>query len=178
MGAQSHLEGIVDPQLPPTVAIWRLAPQDYHNFHCPVSGEIVSVYDIHGPLFSVSADAITAGNGAIFNERKVMIIDTNVEGGSHVGKVAYIAVGAVGVGSVHFTRAPGDSAKTHESTRLDPTQWVPLKKGDRLSRGEYCGYFAFGGSTVVGVFPQGSLDVEPKLLQASNAGVETLVEAR
>lgn len=35
-----------------SLAICRLAPQDYHRFHAPFDGEIVSILDIPGTLYS------------------------------------------------------------------------------------------------------------------------------
>lgn len=48
-------------------------------------------------------------------------------------KVAIVAVGAMLVGSVNWTR----------------------KAGEEIKKGEELGYFAYGGSTVIAVFPTG-----------------------
>lgn len=71
----------------------------------------------------VNFDVFTA------NKRSVIYIQ-------HAGtgkKVAIVAVGAMLVGSVNWTRKPGEE----------------IKKGEEL------GYFAYGGSTVIAVFPTG-----------------------
>ena len=49
--------------------------------------------------------------------------------------VAFVAVGALLVGSIKFTNG--------------------ANKGSKIKRGEELGYFAYGGSTVVCVFPKG-----------------------
>ena len=40
------------------LAIFRLAPQDYHRFHWPVSGTVVDMYDIDGALMTVNPMAV------------------------------------------------------------------------------------------------------------------------
>lgn len=49
--------------------------------------------------------------------------------------VAFVAIGALLVGSIVFTNG--------------------ANKGSKIKRGEELGYFAYGGSTVVCLFPQG-----------------------
>jgi len=163
---------------PATLAQWRLVPQDYHNIHSPVAGEVVGVHEVAGPLLSVASDAITSGNGCIYNQRVYLVINTNVPNGSRIGTVCLVGVGATVVGSVKFLKAPGGSASEHEATRHDESVWRPLRKGDSLRRGEYCGRFAFGGSTVVGLFENGKVEVDPAYLEPSRLPVETLVRTR
>ena len=74
-----------------SMALVRLAPQDYHRFHSPVNGTIVSTYTIEGNFHSVNADGMTSDNYAIYNQRKVVVIDT--AGFANIGKVAYVAIG-------------------------------------------------------------------------------------
>jgi len=112
------------------MALCRLAPQDYHRFHAPVSGIVTQQVYISGTLYSVNADAMTSGNDAIFNQRTVSLIQTQSN-----GLVAVVAIGATCVGSVVMTK------------RVNQT----------VSAGDEMGYFQFGGSTVAVVFEAGSV---------------------
>ena len=70
--------------------------------------------------------------------------------------IAYVAIGAMLVGSVVFT--PG--------------------KGAQVKRGEELGYFAYGGSTVVVLFPTGFVQFDQDLVEHSERPVETLMKVR
>ena len=39
-----------------SLAIARLAPQDYHRFHSPVDGVVASIKDIHGEYIALILD--------------------------------------------------------------------------------------------------------------------------
>ncbi len=97
--------------------IARLAPQDYHRWHSPVSGKITRNTPIAGAYYSVNPLAINE-NVNVFtdNKREIVEIETQL-----YGKVILIAVGATMVGSITMLKGPGDH----------------IKKG----------YFSFGGST-------------------------------
>jgi len=138
-----------------SMIIARLAPQDYHRFHSPVAGTIVDQYYIEGSLQSVNSDAMTSDNDAIYNQRMVTIIQT-----TNFGKVAFVAIGAVCVGSIQMTK--------NVST--------VLAKGDEL------GFFAFGGSTIAVVFPgpgnNATVTWDSDILLRSTQSVETYVTVR
>jgi phosphatidylserine decarboxylase len=68
--------------------------------------------------------------------------------------VAFVAIGAMLVGSIVWTCQPGQQ----------------VKKGDEL------GYFAYGGSTVICVFPPGTISFDQDLVKSSEACLETLVK--
>ncbi|RKP13363.1 phosphatidylserine decarboxylase-domain-containing protein [Piptocephalis cylindrospora] len=136
-----------------SLAIFRLAPQDYHRFHTPV--EVASIdAPLHHPgkYYTVNPQAI---NGPLdildANARTVSILHSpgREEGASR--KVAYVAVGALLVGSIQLT-ATG-----------------PTRKGDEL------GYFAYGGSTVVCVWPKNQMVFDEDLVRNTVSGRETLV---
>ncbi|CAN1848803.1 Phosphatidylserine decarboxylase proenzyme 2 [Linum perenne] len=139
-----------------TVVIFRLAPQDYHRFHFPVSGTIEKIQDISGCLYTVNPIAVNSKYCNVFteNKRAVSIIST-----ADFGKVAFVAIGATMVGSITFLKKAGDY----------------VKKGDEF------GYFSFGGSTVICVFEKGcllqdSIQIDEDLLANSARSVETLVQ--
>lgn len=77
-----------------------------------------------------------------------MMIDTPT-----LGRVAFVAIGATLVGSLAWTVAVGDT----------------IKKGDEL------GYFAFGGSTCISVFQDGTVTWDADLLANGRRSLESLV---
>jgi phosphatidylserine decarboxylase precursor len=129
------------------IVVVRLAPQDYHRYHSPVTGKVVYQDRAKGPLHSVNADGMRSENDAIFNQREITIIES-----AH-GRVAFVAIGAVCVGSIKMTKVTGDS----------------VEKGGEL------GFFQFGGSTVVLMFERGAVTFARDLVASSNLGVEQLV---
>ena len=83
-----------------SVVISRLAPQDYHRWHAPISGTIESITDIKGAYYTVNPQAINQeGTLDVFceNRRSVMIVKRRATG----KKVAIIAVGAM-LGKFHL----------------------------------------------------------------------------
>nr|GEW93372.1 phosphatidylserine decarboxylase proenzyme 3-like [Tanacetum cinerariifolium] len=133
-----------------TLVIFRLAPQDYHRFHFPVSGTIEQIVDIPGSLYTVNPIAVNSKYCNVFteNKRTVSIIST-----ADFGKVAFVAIGATMVGSMTFTK----------------------KKGDYVEKGDEFGYFSFGGSTVICVFEKDTIALDEDLLANSARSLETLV---
>ncbi|XP_057429028.1 phosphatidylserine decarboxylase proenzyme 2-like [Lotus japonicus] len=133
-----------------TMVIFRLAPQDYHRFHVPVSGIIEQFVDIPGCLYTVNPIAVNSKYCNVFTENKrVVSIISTVD----FGKVAFVAIGATMVGSITFTK----------------------KKGDHVKKGDEFGYFSFGGSTVICVFEKNSITIDQDLLINSTRPLETLV---
>ncbi|KAL3814442.1 hypothetical protein ACJIZ3_015710 [Penstemon smallii] len=133
-----------------SLVIFRLAPQDYHRFHAPVSGIIEKFVEIPGCLYTVNPIAVNSKYCNVFTENKrvVSIIST-----TEFGKVAFVAIGATMVGSITFTKKEGDF----------------VKKGDEF------GYFSFGGSTVICVFEKDTIKIDDDLLENSERSLETLV---
>ncbi|OIR59020.1 MAG: phosphatidylserine decarboxylase [Amphiamblys sp. WSBS2006] len=131
------------------IAIFRLAPQDYHRFHSPVHGSVVAVEHIHGSYLTVKPIAVRK-NVDVFTEntRTVVYIRTPSD-----RTVAVIAVGATLVGSVRITCSVGDT--------LSPLDEI--------------GYFAFGGSTVILLFERRKMFFDEDLLRTSQRKIETLV---
>ena len=72
--------------------------------------------------------------------------------------VALVAVGALLVGSIRWT--VGGEGKENEQVR----------------RGDELGYFAYGGSTVIALFPRGAVAYDQDLLDNSRVPMETLVK--
>jgi phosphatidylserine decarboxylase len=118
-----------------SIIIARLAPQDYHRWHAPVSGTVVGINDVPGAYYTVNPQAINEpGLMDVFgeNKRSVMTLKRTSTG----SKIAVVAVGAMLVGSIFYM--PG----------LE-------EEGAQIRRGQCIGGFKYGGSTVIVVLPKG-----------------------
>ncbi|KAH0452760.1 hypothetical protein IEQ34_017084 [Dendrobium chrysotoxum] len=166
-----------------SLVIFRLAPQDYHRFHVPVSGVIEAFVDIPGSLYTVNPIAVNSKYCNVFTENKrvVSIIST-----SKFGKVAFIAIGATMVGSITFIKKKGDYVHKgdevfvftllcllcYELTTLNAQ--LGTNQDAFLSFRQF-GYFSFGGSTVICLFEKDSIDLDEDLIANSERSLETLV---
>ncbi|QBM85447.1 phosphatidylserine decarboxylase [Metschnikowia aff. pulcherrima] len=131
------------------VGIFRLAPQDYHRFHSPVSGIIGPIKYIEGEYYTVNPMAIRSDLDVYGeNVRVVVPIQT-----SAFGTVVLVAVGAMMVGSTVIT----------------------VKEGQEVKRGDEIGFFKFGGSTVLLLFEKEKFTFDADLVNNSKQCVETLV---
>lgn len=142
----------------PCLAVWRLAPQDYHRFHSPVSATIRSITHLPGEYYTVNPQAINEDLDVFTaNTRSIAVMDAKLSSNSNVTiPVAFVAVGALLVGSISWDK----------------------KVGEEILRGENLGAFAYGGSTVIAVFPKrANIKWDEDLLQASNTEIEVLVRA-
>ena len=127
------------------ILIHRLAPQDYHRWHAPVSGTIESIMEIPGTYYTVNPQAINEeGTLDVFceNRRSVMLVKR--PSGSHV---AIIAVGAMLVGSIRYNQG--------------------IKEGIEIRRGECLGAFLYGGSTVITLYPKHIIRIDYDLVKNS-----------
>lgn len=137
-----------------SLAIFRLAPADYHRFHSPIDCEVGDFENVDGQFYTVNPQAVNETGFDVFtaNTRSILYL-------KHVptGKlVAYVAIGALLVGSIVWTGGK--------------------QKGTVLKRGDELGYFAYGGSTIVVMFPQEVIQFDEDLLSNSEKPVETLVK--
>ena len=145
---------LVDPQLVRdwpdcSLAIARLAPDDYHRFHLPLACTVGESRTYSGGYASVNPLAIRSQRDVLTQNKRVL---TQLHH-TVVGDVLYIAVGAAMVGSVIIT----------------------AKEGERKDKGDEHGYFAFGGSTVLLLFRQGSVRFDDDLLYNTSKSMETLI---
>jgi phosphatidylserine decarboxylase len=101
LGTSAHSNALRNGSL----VIFRLAPQDYHRFHVPVSGTVEKFVEIPGCLYTVNPIAVNSKYCNVFteNKRAISIIST-----SEFGKVAFVAIGATMVGSITFLKNEGD----------------------------------------------------------------------
>jgi phosphatidylserine decarboxylase len=137
------------------LAIARLAPQDYHRWHSPVEGRVTMIVDIPGTYYTVNPMAVNQpGTLNVFceNRRSIMLIRRSINN----TYVAVIAVGAMLVGSIRYN--PG------------------IKLGADVKRGQCLGYFQYGGSTVIVLFPPGQVTLDDDLVaNSTQQKCETLV---
>ncbi|GAA5844242.1 hypothetical protein JCM9279_001734 [Rhodotorula babjevae] len=144
------------------VAIFRLAVEDYHRFHVPVDAVVGESRSIPGAYFTVNSMVVRDKHFDVFteNKRDVTTLLTRHPLTGAALPVAYVQVGALLVASIRRT------ARSQKA----------LKRGDEL------GYFSYGGSTVVCVFPRGSVEWDEDLVRNSEGAniegvqVETMVK--
>ncbi|MCJ1434855.1 hypothetical protein MMC27_004225 [Xylographa pallens] len=140
-----------------SMVIARLAPQDYHRWHAPVSGTVEAIKDIPGAYYTVNPQAINeAGTLDVFceNKRSVMTIRRH----PHGTPTAVVAVGAMLVGSIKYVNG------------VDTL-------GTQVRRGECLGAFYYGGSTVIVIYPPGEVTLDQDLVHNSiDEKCETLMK--
>jgi phosphatidylserine decarboxylase len=139
-----------------SIVIARLAPQDYHRWHAPVSGTVRGINDIPGAYYTVNPQAINEpGTLDVFceNKRSVMTLERSSTG----SPIAIVAVGAMLVGSIKYVNG------------VD-------KIGSQVRRGQCLGAFYYGGSTVIVLYPPGEVVLDEDLVAFSTQHkVETLM---
>ncbi|KAK3700676.1 hypothetical protein LTR37_015865 [Vermiconidia calcicola] len=145
------------------ILIHRLAPQDYHRWHAPVSGTIRSITEIPGTqdfdktmlaclvltvsirYYTVNPQAINEEgtlDGFCENRRSVMIVQR--PSGS---TVALIAIGAMLVGSIKYN--------------------PEIKEGVGIRRGQCLGAFYYGGSTIISLHGENEMKLDDDLVKNS-----------
>ena len=130
-----------------SMLISRLCPVDYHRFHFPCGGSVKSTHLINGALSSVSPIALRK-NLSIFwqNKRYLTVIEND-----DIGTYLQLMIGATCVGSVHWTS----------------------QTDNHYHKGDEQGYFSFGGSCVITLFPPNSINFDDDILKKSHVGIET-----
>ena len=123
-------------------AIFRLTPEKYHYNHVPVAGVVRDHYELHGDYHSCNPGAaVQIATPYSKNRRVVTVIDTDVAGGTGVGKVAIIEIVALMIGDIVQCYSAQGYA--------DPAGIAP---GMFLERGGPKSLFRPGSSTTVLVF--------------------------
>lgn len=128
------------------MAIARLCPTDYHRYHFPCDCTPDTTRLINGWLYSVNPIAIKK-DLQIFIQNKRTVCELHTE---RFGKVLFLEIGATFVGAIHQTYTPGQH----------------YQKGDEK------GYFSFGASSLILLFPPKSICFDQDLLEATTKGYE------
>lgn len=151
-GQRWDLEGLLaDPELARqfaggTLVLSRLCPVDYHHFHYPVAGEPLWRRTIKGKLFSVSPLALRFHLSYFWSNHRIM----EVVNSRHGRPVCLLDVGATNVGSIQY----GEMLPKY------------------AEKGSHRGWFEFGGSSVVTLFPAGAVRLSDDLRESTERGVE------
>jgi phosphatidylserine decarboxylase len=151
-GQKFELEALLgDPSLAKefqggSMVMARLCPSDYHRFHFPCDCLPGPTQLINGWLYSVNPVAIKR-NVQIFAQNKRTLCELRTP---LFGRLLYLEIGATNVGSIQET--------------YTPDQWQP-KGGEK-------GYFEFGGSALILLFPKNTITFDADLLAATEQGFE------
>jgi len=117
--------------------------------HSPVDGTIVSYDYVPGALWPVKPFFTRTVQGLLArNERAVVHLETDF------GPVAVVLIAAVGVGHLQVGDEHTADGNRLERRRVEPPEPIETRRGDEL------GAFLLG-STVVVVFPAGSVEPAP-----------------
>lgn len=128
--------------------IVRISPQNYHRAHFPTDGTAGPTRRVRGRYHSVNPIALAqVPDLYCLNKRAITPLDT-----AGFGRVTLVEVGAITVGRIIQTHAPGPVAKGQEKA-----------------------YFAYGGSTLVALFEPNALAFDDDLVADSAAGIEVQV---
>ena len=127
----------------------RLAPSDYHRFHFIDDCTVASHSNIDGDFYSVNPISLKSIEKVFCqNKRELSVLDTH-----NFGKVLYLEVGATFVGSIVQT----------------------FKRSSGQKRGDEKGFFKFGGSTVLLLLKENSVEIDSDILKNTALGFETSV---
>ena len=127
-----------------------LSPRDYHRVHSPVAAKLVGYDYVPGSLWPVNPRVAARVDQLLArNERVVIRLDAG-----KLGQVAFVMVGAAGVGNMRLALAPEqggfDSASLRGSREIHRVELAD----QRVARGDELGAFRLG-STIVMVFEPG-----------------------
>lgn len=120
------------------------------RYHIPVKGTLSEPKPIDGEYYTVNPMAIRSQLD-VYGENKRVV--STIES-QEFGTVAYVAIGAMMVGSIVLT----------------------TQGGQKVERMDEHGYFAFGGSTIVVLFEPHSIKFDEDLVQSSKEQIEMLVK--
>ena len=147
---------VVDPDLASAVeggayVTIYLSVRDYHRVHAPCDGELIGYDYVPGALHPVTTWAANRVPELFArNERMVLHLRTDL------GRVAFVMVGALGVGGVALAH-DGVSSRDYRAAAREVVS-VRYDEPIRFSRGEELGRFELG-STVVLLFEPGRAEI-------------------
>lgn len=127
--------------------VYRLALEDCHRYFFCDEGEILRTEEIAGALHTVRPIS-EAYRVLCRNHRICTLMSTE-----HFGDVIQVEVGALQIGSINNHRVTA------------------------FSRMDEKGYFSYGGSTIIQLFPADAISIDEDILSFSREGMEVLVRA-
>lgn len=128
--------------------IFRLTPDDYHHYYFIDEGTISAHQKIAGIFHTVQPIAIHSQPVFSRNAREVTVIETE-----NFGEIAQIEVGALMVGKIKNEKTSGN-----------------------CHRFEKKGWFEFGGSTVILLFQENQVTIDPEIWNNTENNLETIVK--
>jgi phosphatidylserine decarboxylase len=109
-------------------------------------------------LSVVNPQAVNEVNFDVFtaNVREILYIKHAATG----KKIAFVAVGAMLVGAVRWTAGQKDGHVVIASGEVkgEGEHGGSKLTGTKVKRGDELGYFAYGGSTVIALWPKGTIE--------------------
>eukprot|EP01083_Nonionella_stella_P154937 499819_1 len=120
--------------------IARLAPQDYHRWHYPLSGTVTAIHAIDGALYTSHPIAINKQIDVYTKNKRAIVQITNDKHGDY----CMFVIATTMVGS--YTLFKEEHADPQHNNP------IPLKEGDMVQRGAVAGEFRYGGSTILLLF--------------------------
>jgi phosphatidylserine decarboxylase len=127
-------------------------------------------------LVAVNPQAVNEHNLDVLsrNKRSVLYMDHTPSGKT----IAFVAIGALLVGSIVWT-----VEVCHRIVSLEYISLTRFQENATVKRGDELGYFAYGGSTVVAIFPHDLITFDNDLLEHSvpagsdgKGAIETLMK--
>ena len=131
-----------------------LAPGDYHRFHWPFDARVTRVEHLPGDLWPVHPGAVRDVPRLFARNERVVVSGTVPQGGDF----AWVAVGALNVGSIRLTFHPVRTNRLAGAAgRRDDDLHVDAHRGDEM------GWFRMGSSIVLLITKEtGRLDDLPE----------------
>lgn len=154
------------------LVIARLAPQDYHRWHMPVAGRMVSLSAIDGTFYTVNPVAVNSRTN-VFTANKRVVCE--IESPSY-GRVFLVAIGATCVGSIVIFDPEGARVELP----FEPDEEKHIECDFSYKKGDNHGEFRFGGSTIILALQEGRAALDEDLLRHSQSDdpIECYVRAR
>jgi len=141
-----------------SLLVFRLAPQHYHRYHCPVNGRVLSITKLGKEKYSVDPIIVKSSIDVYSNNvRLIMKIELENK------KIAYLAIiGATCVASIEITNksiVDAFNKKYNNQDKLTDVQVVNNNNLDftdmdvNIETNQELGNFQYGGSTLVLIHP-------------------------
>ena len=126
--------------------VYRLSVDDYHRYCHIDSGQVLLNRCIKGKLHTVRPIA-KRENVFKENQREYAVLNTD-----NIGEMIYMEVGALQIGKIN----------NH--------------KRNKFKKGQEKGFFSYGASTIVIIFPHNRVKIDEDILQMSRKNIETAVK--